>query len=169
MKTELSKVFFLLMPLFIMYGCKSVSTELSELEKSSIIKEVRSVVEEGVVAANNHDPDAMMKAQWNSNDYIAVVNGTIIKGWETLHNVVTSVHSNPRNQSFTLDQQIIDVRVINSVTALVVAEGKLINVPTKDGTTTENFALTMLMEKIDGRWVKTVGHESWLSEDLFTE
>jgi len=82
-----------------------------------------------------------------------VANGNIIKGWETVHNIVTSVHSNPRNQSFRLDQQIVDVRVINSVTAFVVAEGKFIDVPTKDGTTTENFALTMLMEKIDGKWV----------------
>ena len=138
---------------------------VTDAEKDKIKKEIRSVVEEGVVAANNHDPDAMMKAHWNSNDYLAVVNGTIIKGWETVHNVVTSVHSNPKNQYFTVDQQVVDVRVINNVTALVVAEGKFKNVPTKDGTTTENFALTMLMEKIDGKWVKTVTHESWLSED----
>ena len=111
----------------------------------------------------------MMQIHWNSPDYLYVGNGTIIKGWETVHNLVTFVHSNPKNQSFTIDQQVVDVRVINSVTAFVVAEGKLVNVPTKDGTTTENFALTMLMEKIDGKWLKTVAHESWLSEDLFSE
>jgi uncharacterized protein (TIGR02246 family) len=169
MKKLMLKVVFLIVPLISFLGCQNTTNELSESEKDSITKEVRSVVEEGVVAANNHDPDAMMKVHWNSNDYLAVVNGTIIKGWETVHNVVTSVHSNPKNRSFTVDQQVVDVRVINSVTALVVAEGKLIDVPTKDGTTTENFALTMLLEKMNGKWVKTITHESWLSEDLFSE
>jgi uncharacterized protein (TIGR02246 family) len=120
------------------------------------------------VAANNHDPDAMMLIHWNTTDYMNVGNGTIIKGWETVHNIVTSVHSNPENQSFTVDQQVVDVRVINSVTAFVVAEGKLIDVPTKDGTTTKNLALTVLLEKTDGKWVKTISHESWLSEYLFS-
>ena len=49
----------------------------------------------------------------------------------------------------------------------MVAEGKLIDVPTKDGTTTKNLALTVLLEKTDGKWVKTISHESWLSEYLF--
>ena len=59
-----------------------MSNELSEVEKNNIKKEVRSVVEEGIIAANNHDPDAMMKVHWYSDDYLAVFNGTIIKGWE---------------------------------------------------------------------------------------
>jgi len=169
MKTEKSRVFLLLMPLLILLGCKSVSTELSELEKNNIKEEIRIVVEEGVVAANNHDPDAMMKVHWNSDDYLYIGNGTIIKGWESVNKVVTAVHSDPRNQSFTVDQKVVEVRVINSVTALVVAEGKFIDVPTKDGTTTENFTLSMLLEKKDGKWLKTVIHESWFSDDLFSE
>ena len=150
-------------------GCKNISNELSEVEKNEIIKEVRSVVEEGIIAANNHDPDAMMKVHWHSDDYLAVVNGTIVKGWETVNEIVSNGHSNPRNQSFTIEQQEVDIRILNNLTAFVIAEGKFINVPTKDSTTTEKFALTMLVEKIDGTWKKTVTHESWLSADLLTE
>jgi uncharacterized protein (TIGR02246 family) len=169
MKTEISKVYYLLMPFIFILGCKSASTELSDIERNNIIKEVRSVVEEGVVAANKHDADAMMKVHWDSNDYLAVVNGTIIKGWETVHKLVTYVHSNPKNQSFTVSQKEVDIRVINNVTVMVVAEGEFIDVPTKDSTTTEKFALTMLMEKIDDKWVKTIVHESWLSDDVLAE
>ena len=169
MKPKKSLVFYFLLPLILISGCKNMSNELSEVEKNNIKKEVRSVVEEGIIAANNHDPDAMMKVHWYSDDYLAVFNGTIIKGWETVHEIVSSVHSNPRNQSFTIEQQEVDIRVLNNLTALVIAKGKLINVPAKDSTITEKFALTMLVEKIDGTWKKTITHESWLSADLFTE
>ena len=169
MKPKPSLVFYFLLSLIMISGCKDISTELSEVEKNKIIKDVRSVVEEGIIAANNHDPDAMMKVHWHSDDYLAVGNGTIIKGWETVHEIVSFVHSNPRNQSFTIEQQEVDIRILNNLTALVIAEGKFINVPTKDSTTTEKFALTMLVEKIDGTWKKTLTHESWLSADLLTE
>ena len=169
MKPKKSLVFYFLLPLILISGCDNMSNELSEVEKNNIKKEVRSVVEEGIIAANNHDPDAMMKVHWYSDDYLAVFNGTIINGWETVHEIVSFVHSNPRNQSFTIEQQEVDIRVLNNLTALVIAKGKLINVPTKDSTITEKFALTMLVEKIDGTWKKTITHESWLSADLFTE
>lgn len=81
MKTQISKVYYQIMPLIISFGCESTSTEISEFEKNNIIKEVRSVAEAGITAANNHDADAMMQVQWNSNDYLAEVNGTIVKGW----------------------------------------------------------------------------------------
>jgi hypothetical protein len=145
MKLKSSLFYFFLIPLIAICGCKEISTELSEAEKSNILEEVRSVVEEGIIAANNHEPDAMMKVHWNSDHYLAIVNGTIIKGWKPVHEIVSFVHSNPRNQSFAIEQQEVDIRILNDLTALVIAEGKFINVPTKDSTTTEKFALTMLM------------------------
>jgi len=169
MKAKSSVVFYFLLPLIMISGCKNNSNELSEDEKNKIKKEVRSVVEEGIIAANSHDPDAIMKVHWHSDDYLAIANGTFLNGWETVHKVVSFVHSNPKNQSFTIEQQEVDIRILNDLTALVIAEGKLINVPTKDSTTTEKFALTMLVEKKDGTWKKTLTHESWLSADLFTE
>jgi len=165
-----SSVFFcFLLPLIFCCGCKINPSELSEEEKNNIKKEVRSIVEEGIIAANNHDPDAMMRVHWNSEDYLAITNGTFLNGWETLYNVVSFVHSNPRNQSFTIEQEVVDIRVLNNLTAYVIAKGRLINVPTKDSTITENYALTMIVEKIDGEWKKTIAHESWLSADLFSE
>jgi uncharacterized protein (TIGR02246 family) len=169
MKPKKTLVFYFLLPLLVISGCNNMPKEPSEVEKNNIKKEVRSILEEGIVAANKHDPDAMMKVHWNSDDYLAIFNGTIVKGWETVHEIVSSGHSNPRNQSFTIEQQEVDIRVLNNLTAFVIAKGKFINVPTRDTTVTEKYAITMLVEKIDGTWKKTIVHESWLSSDLFTE
>jgi uncharacterized protein (TIGR02246 family) len=169
MKPKKTFVFYFLLPLLLISGCKNISNELSEVEKNNIKEEVRNILEKGIIAANKHDPDAMMKVHWKSDEYLAIYNGTSVKGWETCNEMVSYVHSNPRNQSFTIEQQVVDIRVLNNLTAFVIAKGKFINVPTRDSTITEEFAETMLVEKIDGTWKITAVHESWLSSDLFAE
>jgi uncharacterized protein (TIGR02246 family) len=141
-------------------GCQNSTKELSEAEKDSIIKEVRSVSDKITTAANNHDADAMMQNSWNSPDYLYAVNGVLIRGWDSMLKVVDSIHSNPMNQTFTVDVDEKIVKVIDRDAAMVITVGYLNNFPTQEGPKSIKFVVTTLMQKIDGNWVVTVNHES---------
>ena len=166
MKTFMSKIFYLIIPLIILWGCQSSPTELSESEKDSIINEVGIQFERAMEAASDHDVDAMMQFEWNSQDYLYAGNGTITKGWESMLKGVNSIHSNPKYQSFTVVIDEFIIRVIDREAAMVTASGYFNNFPTEEGPKSINLIVTSLMEKIDGTWVITVGHES-TQEDLF--
>lgn len=160
MKKLMFKVFFLMMPLISFWGCQNTTNELSELEKDSITKEVRSEFDKAMAAGNIHDADGMMQIHWNSPDFVYVVNGTINKGWESLQKATDSIHSNPKYQSLTVDLDEVIVRVIGREAAMITAGGYLNNFPTEEGPKSIKLAFTYLMQKIDGKWVVTVGHES---------
>ena len=160
MKTFNSKVSLLVISSIIFWGCQSNLTKLSESEKDSITKEVRNEFDKWIAAANNHDADAMMQINWNSEDYIYVGNGTITKEWESALKLFSSVHSNPKYQSFTVDLDDVIIHVIDREAAMVVAEGYFNNFPTEEGPRSIKLAFTGLMQKIGGNWVITVGHES---------
>jgi len=146
-------------------GCNNYK-ELTEAEKKSIIEEVTTVFEEGINAAVKHDADAMMQVHWNSQDYMASIDGILIKGWEPVFNMVSSVHSNPRYQSFTVDYDELIIKVISKDAALITSTGNILNVPSSEGLKSTKYVATMLMEKKDGNWVKTNVHES-TQEDVY--
>jgi hypothetical protein len=165
MKKLVLKVALLLVPLVSFWGCQNSANELSESEKDSIIMEVRSEFDKIITAANNHDADAMMQIHWNSQDYLYAGNGTITKGWESMLKVANSIHSNPKYQTYTVDLDEVIISVIEREAAMVTAVGYFNNFPTEEGPKSITFIETCLMQKIDGNWVVTVGHES-TQEDL---
>lgn len=154
------KVAFLIMPLISFLGCQNTTNELSELEKNSITQEVRSEFEKAMAAGNIHDADAMMRIHWNSPDFVYVENGTITKGWESLLKATNSIHSNPKYQSLNVVLDEVIIRVIDREAAMITARGYFNNFPTEEGPRSIKLAFTYLMQKIDGNWVVTVGHES---------
>lgn len=160
MKKLMFKVAFLIMPLISFWGCQNSTNELSEVEKDSITKEVRSVFDKAIAAGNRHDAEAMMELHWNSPDFVYVGNGTITKGWEPLLKVTNAIHSNPKYQSLTADLDEVIIRVIDREAAMITAGGYFNNFPTEKGPKSIQLSLTYLMQKIDGNWVVTVGHES---------
>lgn len=166
MKKLMLKVALLIIPIITFWGCQNTTNELSESEKDSITKEVRSEFDKVLAAANNHDADAMMQISWNSPDYMYVGNGTITKGWESVQKDANSIHSNPKYQSFTVDLDEVSIRVIDREAAMITAGGYFNNFPTEEGPRSIKLALTFLMQKINGNWVVTNGHES-TPEDLF--
>jgi uncharacterized protein (TIGR02246 family) len=166
MKNSMLKVVFLIVPLISFWGCQNTTNELNESEKDSITKEVRSEFDKAIAAASNHDADAMMQIHWNSTDYMYVGHGAITKGWESMLKGANSIHSNPKYQSFTVDLDEVIIRVINREAAMVTAGGYFNNFPTEEGPRSIKLALTCLMQKIDGNWVVTNGHES-TQEALF--
>ena len=121
MKKLMLKVALLLIPIITFWGCQNSTNELSESEKDSITKEVRSEFDKIIEAVNNHDDDAMMQIHWNSPDYMYVSNGMITKGWEAVLKGVKSIHSNPKNQSFRLDMDEVIIRVIDREAAMITA------------------------------------------------
>jgi uncharacterized protein (TIGR02246 family) len=166
MKKLMFKVVFLIVPLISFLGCQNTTNKLSESERDAITKEVRNEFDKFIAAANNHDADAIMQKHWNSEDYMYVGNGTITKGWESMLKGFDSVHSNPKYQSFNVDLDEVIIRVIDRETAMITAGGYFNNFPTEEGPRSIKLAFTGLMQKIDGNWVITNGHES-TQEDLF--
>jgi len=160
MQKLMLKVALLIVPLTSFWGCQNSTNELSESEKDSIKKEVRHEFDKGITAASNHNADAVMQIHWNSEDYMYVGNGTITKGWDSMLKAFSSVHSNPKYQSFTVDLDEVIIRVIDREAAMVTAGGYFNNFPTEEGPKSIKLALTCLMQKIDGNWVVTNGHES---------
>jgi len=159
MKNLKSFTILFIMLLFMFIGCNN-SKELTEAEKKSIIKEVTTVFEEGINAANKHDANAMMQVHWNSQDYMASIDGVLLKGWEPVFNVVSSVHSNPNYQSFTVDYDELIIKVISEDAALITSTGNILNVPSGEGLKSTKYVATILMEKKNGKWLKTNVHES---------
>ena len=162
----MSKASLLFISLIILAGCNNNPDQISESEKASIIKEVRSEFDKIITAANNHDADAFMQIQWNSEDYMYAGHGTITKGWVPALKGFKSVHSDPKYQSFTIDLDEVIIRVIDQEAAMITAGGYFNNFPTEEGPRSIKLALTLLMQKIDGNWVVTLGHES-TPENLF--
>jgi hypothetical protein len=160
MKKLMLKIAFLIVPLISFWGCQTSINELSESEKDSIIKEVRSEFDKIITAANNHDADAMMQIHWNSPDYLYAGNGSLTKGWESMLAVANSIHSNPKYQTYTVDLDEVIISVIDRDAAMLTAAGYFNNFPTEEGPMSIKFVETCLMQKIDGNWVITVGHES---------
>ena len=160
MKPIMSKVFLLLISSIIIWGCQNNPTMLSDSDKESIIKEVRHEFDKLMAAANNHDADGIMQIMWNSPDYVYAGNGMITIGWEAALKAFSSVHSNPKYQSFSVDLDDVIIHVIDREAAMVVAEGYFNNFPTEEGPRSIKLAFTGLMQKIGGNWVITVGHES---------
>ncbi len=165
MKTSMSKIVSLITFLIMFMGCQDIPTELSESEKDSIIQEVRTEYDKFIAAASAHDAAVMMQSQWNSEDFLFASNGTMIKGFDAMHNVVNSIHSESKNQSISIDLNEVMIRVINREAVMVSTEGYMNNFPTNEGPKSIMIVETVLMEKIDGKWVITVGHES-TREDL---
>ncbi len=165
MKKLMLKVALLIIPIITFWGCQNTTNELSESEKDSIIEEVRIEFEKAISAATNHDADEMTSYWWDNEDFLYASNGSLIKGWEPGYEVANSIHSNPKYQSFSVDLDEVLISVINEGSAMVSAVGYFNNYPSEEGPRSIKLALTFLMQKIDGNWVITVGHES-TPEDL---
>lgn len=166
MKPFKNSVFVFLISVFAINGCQKAPAPLSETEIEEIKKEVKEVFDQATKAANDHDADAMLMHDWNNEDYLYVGNGEIIKGWEAKLKVATSIHSNPKYQSFTVDYDEVMMRVISRDAVMITGSGHFNNFPGEEGSRSIEFAVTYLYEKIDGKWLMTVGHES-AAEELF--
>ena len=86
-------------------------------------------------------------------------------GWDANYEICTSIHTNPKYQSYTVDYDEINIRVLNRDAVMLTGKGYFNNFPTEEGPKSIKLVVTFLMEKIDGNWVVTVGHES-TQEDL---
>ena len=166
MKKHQSLLMIILILLIAFPGCKEKTEPLSAKEIETIKKEVKNTFEESADAASDHDVDAIMKFFWNDEDLVYAGNGEIIKGWSNFYQAVNSVHSDPKNQGFRIGFESVDIKVITPNAALVTGAGKLIDFPTEEGTVNKNLTVTFLLEKIDGQWLVTAGHES-TPENIF--
>jgi len=146
-------------------GCQDIPTELGESEKNSIIQEVKAEYNKFIAAASTHDVAAMMHSQWNSEDFLFASDGKMIKGFDAMSNVFNSIHSNPELQSYSIELNEVMTRVISREAVMVISQGFLNNFPTNEGPKSIKFVETVLMEKVNDKWVITVGHES-AQEDL---
>ena len=142
------------------WGCQSSPNPLSEQEKEVIEKEVRKAFDETTAAVNMHDADKIMQACWNDKDYFYAANGTLMNDWEANHEAATIIHSNPKNQTYTVDYDEIIVKVLNRDAVMLVGKGAFINILTEDGIKSVDLVVTFLMEKINNEWLITIGHES---------
>ena len=144
----------------IFFGCQSPSSSLSEAEKEEIKKEVRSDFDATTFEVNAHDADMIMQACWNDKDYLYVANGVLIKGWEENLKDGTIIHSNPKNQSFSVSYDEITIKVLSREAVMLVGKGAFHNILTEEGIKSVDLVVTFLMEKMDDEWLITVGHES---------
>ena len=53
------------------------------------------------------------------------------------------------------------IKVINRDAVLLVGRGYFHNILTEEGVNSVDIVITFLLEKIDDKWVITVGHESY--------
>jgi len=166
MKKLILRVIFLIVPLISFLGCQNTTNELSESEKDSIKEEVREVFDESIKAANAHDAAGMLAHDWNSQDYLYASNGNLMKGWNAKSDAVQSIHTNPELQSYGVVLDEVILRVISRQVVIITCTGHFSNFPKEQGPQDIKFVLTCLYEKINGKWVMTVGHES-THEQLF--
>ena len=159
MKTVFSATCIILIALSF-WSCQSSPAPLTESEKEEIKKEVRQAFDAITPSVNMHDADKILQACWNHEDYLYVADGVLVKGWEANLRDGTIIHSNPENQSFTVDYDEIIIKVLSRDAAMLVGRGAFHNILTADGKKSVNLAVTFLMEKIDNEWLITVGHES---------
>jgi len=142
-------------------GCQSTPTPLTELEEEEIKNEVRQAFENTTVAVNAHDAVKIMESCWNDNDYLYAAQGTLTKGWERNNEISTAIHTDPKNKSFTLEYDETIIKVINRDAVLLVGRGYFHNILTEEGVNSVDIVITFLLEKIDDKWLITVGHESY--------
>ena len=142
-------------------GCESTPTPLTELEKDEIKNEVRQAFDMTTVAVNEHDAARIMESCWNSENYLYVAQGTLTKGWERNNEISTTIHTDPNNQSFTIEYDDITIKVLKRDAVLLVGKGYFHNILTEEGIKSVDLVITFLIEKIDDKWVITIGHESY--------
>ena len=145
----------------VLLGCQSTSTPLTEVEMQEIRNEVRQSFKRTTEAVNNHDAVKIMESCWNDENYLYAANGTLTKGWDKNNDISTTIHSDPKNQLFTIEYDEISIRVLKRDAVLLVGKGYFHNILTKDGTKSVDLIVTFLMEKVNGKWVITIGHESY--------
>lgn len=149
------------------WGCQNSSAPLTESEEEAIKKEVREAFDAITPSVNMHDADKIMQACWKHEDYLYLANGSLVKGWEANLKEGTIIHSNPENQSFTVDYDEILITVLSRDAAMLVGNGAFHNIRTVDGIKSINLVVSFLMEKIDDEWLITIGHESTQESILF--
>jgi uncharacterized protein (TIGR02246 family) len=165
MRKSLNTVFIFLTATMFFCGCQSSSSELNEAEKEDIVKEVRIAFDKEIEAASKHNAADMMQCYWNDEAFLYTSNGELTRGWDAFNGIVTSIHSNPKYQSYTGHFDAITIRVLKRDAAMITGDGYLSDFPTEEGPKSIRIGVTYLMEKIDGNWLITVEHES-TQEDL---
>lgn len=155
-----NSIFIFLLSMLAFWGCQNTQTVLSDAEKEQIKEEVATVFGQMMKGADDHNPDEMMSHAWNNDEFIYVSNGTVINGWEAMMKTVASIHANPEFQSYTVNIEETVIKVICNDAAMVTATGYFGNFPGEQGPRTVQMAVTYLFEKIDGKWLVTIGHES---------
>jgi uncharacterized protein (TIGR02246 family) len=166
MKPIKNLIVIFLISLLPIFGCQKAPAPLSETETEEIKKEVKEVFSQATKAANDHDADSMLSHDWNSGDYLYVANGEVMKGWEPKLKVATSIHTNPIYQSYTVDYDEIVMKVIDRNAVMITGSGYFNNFPGDEGPRSIKFAVTFLYQKIDGKWLMTIGHESTTEKAL---
>jgi ketosteroid isomerase-like protein len=160
MKTSFSSICVFAIFAILFCGCQSAPAPLSESEKEEIIKEVRAAFDKSTLAVNNHDPDKIMEFDWNDGDYMYASDGTLTKGWEANFKIVSTIHLNQNNQSSTINYDEIIIKVLKPDAVMLVGKGLIENILTEDGPKSIGIVVTYLIEKLDDKWVVTIGHES---------
>jgi hypothetical protein len=160
MKNSFSSICVFAIFAILFCGCQTAPAPLSESEKEKIIKEVRDAFDQTTLAVNNHDVDKIMEFCWNDRDYLYAADGALLKSWEANNKEASLIHSNPKNQAFTINYDEIIIKVLKRDAVMLVGKGSFNDVLTVDGPKSVSMAVTFLIEKIDDKWVITVGHES---------
>ena len=160
MKTLYGSHCILIMLMLVVFGCSNNQTELTDSEKENIKAEVMDVFSNVTEEVNNHDYEKMMQYCWNDPNYIYVANGTLVKSWDSNYESASDIHSDPENQSFTVDYDEIIIKVLKRDAVLLVGNGSFHNINTDEGIKSVSLVVTFLMEKINNEWLITIGHES---------
>ncbi len=105
-------------------------------------------------AWNRGDLDAYMQGYWKSDQLRFVSNGKFRLGWEETRAAYRKNYPNKEARG-ELSFAIRDIKMLSNSAALVVGRWDLHRV--KDAPT---GVFTLLVEKIDGRWVITLDHSS---------
>jgi len=149
-----------LLSLLVLWGCNNAPATLSDADKEQIKKEVLEDLEIINDAVNNHDFEKMMEYCWNDPDYLYAANGSLVKGWDANYKIASEIHSNPKNQSFTLKYDDTIITVLSQDLVMLTAKGQFIDFPIENDTKNIDLVVTFLVQKIGGKWKIIVGHES---------
>ena len=160
MKTFKIQPLVLLLSVLTLFGCQKSTQDLTDTEKNEVEESIRQIMNDLDKTVEDHDFEKMMEYSWNDKDYIYVGNGTITKGWKNNYDVASTIHSNPKHQSFNVSYDELIVKVLSRDMAMVIGDGYFNNFPTDEGTKSLKMAVTFLFERIEGKWLLTVGHES---------
>ncbi|WP_299803047.1 DUF4440 domain-containing protein [uncultured Shewanella sp.] len=116
--------------------------------------DIANILAEQEAAWNRGDLDAYMQGYWNSDKMRFVSNGKFRYGWEeTL--AVYKKHYPDKATLGTLTFTIKEIKMLSNYAAIVVGRWSLERA--KDN---PNGVFTLLVEKIDDRWVITHDHTS---------